>query len=33
MDYRKIIEDCGAILDVKETGEHYRYTSGWHGGK
>ena len=32
MDYRKFIEDCDAILDAGKTGEHYKYTSGEHGG-
>lgn len=32
MNYRKVIEDCGGILDAEKTGEHYVYTSGRHGG-
>ena len=31
MNSKKIIEDCGAILDAKKTGEHYKYASGKHG--
>lgn len=30
MDYRKILEDCGAILDMDQTGEHYKLASGNH---
>lgn len=31
MDCRQILENCGVILNCKDTGEHYQYTSGRHG--
>lgn len=31
MDCRQILENCGAILNCKDTGEHYQYASGRHG--